>query len=98
MINVRIDTSELLDARRKLLVEWIQSLGLQDEDFGPWMLVRTNKDFGYELHLSKRRKGDGGGLVIDQASCEPVSEPLIVPLTAEQLRALPKIGIEAVDR
>lgn len=99
MINVRLDTGELLDARRKLLIEWIKSLGLDPADLGPWMLIKANKDFTYELHLSKRRKGpDGKGVVLDQASCELVSEPLIVPLSTEQLRAMPKLGIEAVGR
>jgi hypothetical protein len=97
MINVRLDTSELRSDRIKLLTDWIRSLGLDPADFGTWMLVRANKDFVYELHLSKRRRAEGGGIVLDRASNEPVSEPLIFPLTTEQLRAMPKIGIEAVE-
>lgn len=98
MINVRLDTSELRDDRRKLMTEWVRSLGLDPADFGPWMLVRANENFVYELHLSKRRRAEGGGIVLDRASKEVVSEPLIVPLTTEQLRAMPKVGIEGVSR
>lgn len=99
MINVRLNTSELHSDRQKLLSEWIRTLGLDPADFGPWLLVKANKDFVYELHLSKRRRGpEGKGIMIDQASCEPISEPLVVPLTAEQLHAMPKLGIEAVSR
>lgn len=99
MINVRIDTSELRGDRIKQLIEWVRSLGLDPADYSTWMLVKTNKDFEFELHLSKRRRGpDGKGIVLDQASGEPVSEPLVVVLTDEQRRAMPKIGIEAVAR
>lgn len=98
MINVRIDTSELRSDRQKLMVEWIRSLGIDPADFGTWMLVCANRNFEYELHLSKRRRAEGGGLVLDRASGDVVSEPLIVPLTTEQLRAMPKLGIEAVGR
>jgi hypothetical protein len=100
MINVRIDTSELLDDRRKLLVDWLQTLGIDPADFGPWVLVKTNvkTNWEYELHLSKRRKAPGGGVVLDQASGEIVSEPLVLVLTDEQRRSMPKLGFEAVAR
>lgn len=98
MINVRIDTSELLDDRRQLLADWLKTLGLDPADFGPWVLVKTNKNWDYELHLSKRRKAPGGGIVLDQASGGPVSEPLVLVLTDEQRRSMPKLGFEAVAR
>jgi hypothetical protein len=98
VINVRIDTSELLDARRKLLIDWLKTLGIDPADFGPWVLVKTNKDWDYELHLSKRRKAPGGGLLLDQAAGELVSEPLVLVLSEEQRRSMPKLGFEAVAR
>jgi hypothetical protein len=98
VINVRINTTELRSDRTAEVAEWIRStLDIDPTDLGPWMLLKR-ADGTYKLHLSKRRRSPSGGIVLDQASGDIVSEPLVVSLTAEQYQAMPKLGIEAVAR
>jgi hypothetical protein len=103
MLNVRIKVSDLRNDLREAITEWVRSgLDLDPGDFGDWILVRYQsgpagiRGGRHVLHLSKRRRGEQGGVVLDQATGTVVTEPLVVELTAEQWAAMPKVDIEAV--
>ena len=101
MINVRIKVGDLRNDLREAATEWIRSLGLNPAELSEWMLIRyqpgeNRHDGKHVLHLSKRRLAEGGGMVLDQATGDIVSEPLVIELTPEQWADRPTLGIEAV--
>lgn len=93
MLNVRIKAGELRPDLREAVTDWIASLGLVPADLADQFLITHNGE-EFELHVSKRKRAESGGVVLDRALGQPVSEPLVVPIGTKP--TWPPVGIEAI--
>lgn len=69
--------------RREGLINWVASLGVKPEDIHPALLIEEG-EHSYLLHLSRFVRNEAGGLQLDHALDEVLSEPLVIDLGTDR--------------
>jgi hypothetical protein len=80
-VILRVDTEYMRDDKREELIAWIKSLGIGIDHSNvrkAFVIIRAEQE--YELHLTVYRRSPEGRIMIDRATEDAVTEPLIVPL------------------